>query len=545
MVLNGLVENTSNGFRVEIDVTNLPFNRETTYYLDKTIPCKIVKVGNSIYYLQTKDFIDNVNYIYIKHINYLKKSKKSVYTNNININPIYEKDFGLESIQIPVQLSLESNVDYHYYTIENDITYLSKEGINLSAGHLNLSVVSTYIDKVTNKRTLTTDNEIVSSKLNNIYLNNFKTEIFNEETIYLDSEGSILNIFNDTLFKLSTLFNPIKSWNTWSLLTNPDITKDVLIKGNLQMDASGHISLDGTNNYYTNSEIRDLSGFLHILPNGNNLPMFLVLLQFQNAFYENLPNFIRYDAFWLNPINYVNNFAKDIGLNIVFTGKKLLFENIPLDNLVINNQFIVIITNNTFLIVRDLSLVSTEIFNLVNNISNNVLYGVTIYDVLNHILILSQQFIGLKSSIKNFIGNSKNFGDLLLYIFKTKLGEAIDFKAMNNFSSLGLDLLTNNITYDTGYDTVEFLKDYPLNATEHLLNINIPYELNYNVDTSSGLYPYAIFLKDETYSSHTIYKIDFLEGEKILDKILNSEYDGKKISDINNDKGISFLDALK
>jgi len=35
------------------------------------------------------------------------------------------------------------------------------------------------------------------------------------------------------------------------------------------------------------------------------------------------------------------------------------------------------------------------------------------------------------------------------------------------------------------------------------------------------------------------------EEEKLLDKILNSEYDGKKISDIINDKGISFLDALK
>ena len=518
LVLNGLVENIENGFQVEIDITNILYNANSIYYLDKTIPCIII-LSDGKYYLQTKDFIDNVNYLYTKHINYLKKSKKSLYTTNININPIYEKDFGLESIQIPVELNLRSSIDYNYYTIENDISYLVKDGINISAGNLNLNVVSTYIDQVSMKRTLTTNDIIISSELNKIYFNNFKTNIFDEETIYLDSEGSLLNIFNDTNFKLSTLFNPIKSWNTWSLVTNPDITKDVLIKGNLQMDVSGNISLDSSNNYYTKSEIRDLSGFLYFLKKNNNFPMFLDLLYFQNTFYENLPNFIRYDSFWLNPIKYINNFLRDIDLNIIFTGTKLLFDNIPLDNLVINNQFIVIETNNTFKIVRDITLVSNEIFNIVNNISNNILYGVTIYGVLNHIITLSQQFINLKSTIKNFIGKPKNFGDLLLYIFKSKLGEAIDFRAMNNFSSLGLDVLTNLITYDSGYDTVEFLKDYPLNATEHMLNINIPYNLNYTVDTSSGLYPYAIFLQDETYSSHTVYKIDFLEGEKILNKI--------------------------
>jgi hypothetical protein len=98
----------------------------------------------------------------------------------------------------------------------------------------------------------------ISSELNNIYVNNIKTNIFDESTLYLDSEGSIINIFNDTKFELSTLFNPIKSWNTWSLLSNPDITKDVLVKGNLQLDSSGNISLDGSNNYYTKSEISDL-----------------------------------------------------------------------------------------------------------------------------------------------------------------------------------------------------------------------------------------------------------------------------------------------
>jgi len=518
LVLNGLVEDTLSGFQVEIDITGINYNPTFEYYIDKTIPCKIVEIED-VYYLRTTDFIENPNYIYSKHINYLKKSKKSTYDTNININPIFEKDFGLESIQIPTQLTLQSNINYFYYTINNDITYLTKSDINLSAGNLNLNVVSTYIDQVYNKRTLTTNNQIITSELNNIYLNNFKTNIFDETTIYLDSVGSLLNIFNDTIFRLSTLFNPIKSWNTWSLLSNPDITKDVFVKGNIQMDASGNISLDGSNNYYTQSEISDLSGFLQVLPDNNNLPRFLVLLDFQNAFYENLPNFIKYIDFWLNPVTYINRFLIDLGSNIKFTGTQLILDGVPLDKLVINNQFIVIATNNTYVIVRDISLVSNEIFNLVNNVSNNTLYGVTIYGVLNHILTLSQQFIGLQNTVINFVGQSKNFGDMLLYIFKSKLGEAIDFRAMNNFSTLGLDVLTNIITYNTGYDAVEYLKDYPFNATQHMLNIDIPYDLNYSVDTSSGLYPYAIFLEDETYASHTVYNIDFLQGNQILNKI--------------------------
>jgi hypothetical protein len=518
LILNGLVENTATGFQVEINMSGIPYYPNKLYYLDKTISCSIVLI-NGLYYLQTKDFIDNVNYIYTKHINYLKKSKKNLFTRNINISPIYEKEVTLESVQIHADLNLESNIDFYYYSINKDITYLERTDINLSAGNLNLPVVSEYIDVVTNKRTLTTNNAIISSELNHIYVNNFKTNIFDESTIYLDSEGSLINIFNDTKFQLSTLFNPIKSWNTWSLLTNPDITKDVLVKGNLQLDSSGNISLDGTDNYYTYSEISDLSGFLKIIPNNNNWSRFLVLLYFQNAFYENLQNFIKYESFWLNPIAYINNFSSDIGTNIIFTGTQLIYNNIPLDNLIINNQFIVVKTNDSYKILREELLISTEIFNLVNNISNNVIYGVTIYDVLKHILTLSQQLIGLKSTIKNFIGNPKNFGDLLLYIFKTRLGDAINFKAMNNFSSLGLDIVSNLISYDTKYDTVEFLKDYPFNATQHMLNINIPFDLKYNIDTSSGLYPYAIFLEDEIYASHSIYKVDFLEGEKILNKI--------------------------
>ena len=516
LILNGLVENIDDGFQIEIDIENLPNINENDFYIDKKTKCKILDISGN-YYLQSTEFFENIDYIYTKTINYLKKSIKNTYSSNININPIFEKPFGLESIQLPIELKFKSNIDFYYYDTINNLNYFSNESTNISVGQLNLPIVSTYIDMVSNKRIFTTKTEIINSKLNYVYLNDFKTNIFNEENIYLDSVASITNIFNDTNFMLSTLFNPIKSWNTWSVLTNPDISKTVLLQGNIYIDTSYNITTDTSENYYTYSEVYEISEFLNNVL--SNYDKFESLKYFETAFYENLPNFIKYEKFWMDPIVYINNFLIDISSSIIFTGTDLTLNGKSLNSLIINNQFIVISENDQFSVNRDLSFVVNEIYNLVNNKSDNNIYGVKINDVLKHIIELSTQYINLKDSIINFVGRSVNFADVLLYIFKDKLATSINFRAMNNFSSLGIDYLDNTITYDKNYDQIEYLKDYPFITTQNLLNINVPYELNYSIDTSSGLYPYAIFLEDDTYSTHTIYRVDFLEGEKILNKI--------------------------
>lgn len=46
--------------------------------------------------------------------------------------------------------------------------------------------------------------------------------------------------------------------------------------------------------------------------------------------------------------------------------------------------------------------------------------------------------------------------------------------------------------------------------------VNIPYNINYSIDTQSGLYLYKITLLDEKYKSYIIYKLDFLSGLNTL-----------------------------
>jgi hypothetical protein len=52
-----------------------------------------------------------------------------------------------------------------------------------------------------------------------------------------------------------------------------------------------------------------------------------------------------------------------------------------------------------------------------------------------------------------------------------------------------------------------------------MYNIDVPILINYNIDISSGLYPYKIMLTDETYVDQSIYKLNFLEGEYLLDTL--------------------------
>ena len=162
LIINGLMEPIASGYQVEIDATELaPFIGKKQFFIDKTIPCSIINQSGN-YYLQIRTFLENYNYIYTKDINYFKKVVKNTFTKNININPIFINKFGIESVQLPTKLKFETVVDYYYYTINSDFNYFINNpkklaNGNLSAGGLNLSVVSSYIDQVTSKRTFTTN----------------------------------------------------------------------------------------------------------------------------------------------------------------------------------------------------------------------------------------------------------------------------------------------------------------------------------------------------------------------------------------------------
>jgi hypothetical protein len=91
-------------------------------------------------------------------------------------------------------------------------------------------------------------------------------------------------------------------------------------KGDFIMDLSGNITRNTNNSYYSNLEAQDISGFLSNFD--NNFENFNALQLFETNFYSNLQYFIKVEAFWRNPVTYINNFISDLGLN---TTEKILF----------------------------------------------------------------------------------------------------------------------------------------------------------------------------------------------------------------------------
>ena len=549
--ITGLVENLPVGFRVQIDASNITdYIGKTQFYIDKTILCQVLFDNtDQNYYLVTKNFLENFSFIYIKNINYVKSLTKYNYNTKVTLNNNFQKDFGLENVKLPTSLSLVGGVDYNYYSLNTDIDLL-KNSYNLNAGFLNLQVVNYYFDVVLNKRIITTNDVVI--KPNNLYVNNLPTNIFDESRIYLDGPSSVLRIFADTKFIISSLFNPIKRWDTWSLVGNIDISKNVMSQGNFYMDLSGTITRDISNVYFTKSEERDISGFLS--SNLSNYDIVLEIKSFETNFYSDLPRFIGYNNFWTDPITYINSYIQDLSFNMYFDGTQLFYNGLPAKNFIINNQYDLSFNGNLYFLTRQINNVYQEINNLINNNYTDNLYGVRIDDVLVYVVGLSNNKNTL-NDLFNFSSKCVNFADLILNWTKNQLYSGIldvnqlinnlrTALSVQNFNFAGLDVANNVVTYDSSFNNCLFLTDYPYNATTNLYQTSIPYNINYNIDSVAGLYPYKIMLENESYASSTIYEIEFLEGDNLntlfsIDYpiIYNNqiEFFGKEDFDINLD----------
>ena len=584
--LTGIVETFINVYQIEIElITGIQYLGYYDFYMDKNIPCQIIEdidtSGNIIYLLQTNTFPSNFKDLYVKLNNYITTSIKNNYTYNKNIipNENFNKVYTYDSMKIPNILTYYRQQDYYYYSLDHDLSILTTDSINppnitYSTGYLNLKVVEYYKDLSLEKRVLETNEEVIL--LDSVFVNNLSTNIFDPSRIYQDGDGTLKNIFDNTNFIISSLLNPVKSWNNWSLVTNPDIPKSVMSKGNFYYDLTT-ITRDSSDNYYTLSEVKDISSFL-INVNTNvsygisiiyiyNYIIFNDLVTLQNKFYENLPNFIRYNDFWINPVTYINNFIDDCDLystivnpttkaisKIVYDGQKLYYQDnilsynqgnkINLDGIMLNNQFDVsfngniventdsylkqwvpwiVVDGTEYFVSRTISNVNQEIYNLINNTYTQNVYGCKIIDVFNHLNKLSQNYIDFNTTLNTTSRKCVNFTDFILDNLKNILYSEKTDLSIDNFLVRGVDIISNIITYDKNYTDSIYLKDYPYLATKNLYQTNIPYDINYNVDTSAGLYPYKIQLTDETYADQTIYKIDFLDGDE-LNNLLTIDY---------------------
>ncbi len=542
----GLVETIANGFSVEIEVGDLSnYIDIRDIYIDKNIKCTVY-FDVSSYFLITDNYPGEFDALYTKEINYIKTLTRNDYQKIIS-NNFYERPFNIESIKLPVELTIRSginnlydmNVNLNY--IDNSYNNIIDMSDNFSIGDLNLNIKTTYINDSDNVRVIQTQNEILDKTV--FYVNNHSIELFDELTIQQDIETQLENIISSTNFKHSVLFNPLKTWNTWSLLTNPENEKnEYLINGNIiaTYDSSNNIDISSESSaiYFTKSEYKDISSIL--TSDLFSFQLYNKIKYYQEEIYEHLNIIFKYDKFWEDPITYINSFAIDISSDIIFDGKSLYYNNEVIDKCILNNQFDLSYNSTPFkiTITRNIQKARNEITNFINNKINEYVYGVNILDVLKKLVELSDWLISNKNDLKNFTSTTENFADMLINLIKNKLYSNIS--GLNNQSTLnsqitnlqtslvldefdlqGVDTKNNYVMYDTSYNNIRTLFNYPISTTTNLTYTDIPYDANYKIDTKTGLYPYKISIDDENFIAYTLYKLDFLNGENVLDNTIS------------------------
>ena len=529
----GLIETITDGYCVKVEIGDLSnYINKYDIYIDKITKCTI-DLSGSIYYLKTSNYPGEFEYLYTKQINYITTLTKNKFSNLVKENNIFKKNFGLESIKFPIKLQFigREGINNYIYEIDdyNSNNYFNELTYNFSVNYLNLNIlVEKKIVDGDFKIFITSNEEIEEREQNEIfnsiiYINNIQTNIFDEFSIQNDIENILEEIIIETDFQHSILLNKLKSWNSWSILTNPETEKNIyLINGPLNYSGSS-FNFDGSGKYFTNIEISDLSKSL--TSKIFTIEKYLKLKYYQEKIYKHLNVFFKYSNFWKDPITYINNFAIDISSQLIFDGSHLKLNNEILDDIIINNQFDIsyVLVPLKIYVTRDINLAKTEIYNFINNKQTNIVYGVKILDVLKELVTISNELNNIKSMLKNFSFETKNFGDLLLNVFKNQLyGNLSNFNinitklqtlfSVENFQINGIDVKNNFITYDSSYNFGNIILEYPTDTFKIMNMINTPYNTNYSIDTNSGLYPYKITLFDEKYKSYTIYKLDFLSG---------------------------------
>jgi hypothetical protein len=569
--VNGIVELLNSDFKVEVNIGDLSnYINNSEIYTNNDTLCKINKI-NSLYYLITSNYPENIEYLYIKEINYIKKLKKENFDyiyekfNESRTFKLLEKNPTNESIKLPLELEIDYNInqwskitspDYNLTSYINNLPPLPFTRLdnalvkNITDNEMNNDNYS--VDNLNNIITIEEKKDVFNNMLqedekyiyiirskyqlfNNetyIYFNNITTNIFDESTLQCDIENIFEILFFETDFHYSILFNKLKPWNSWSILTNNELENSkYLIRGPLIYDLSGlrtHVPNEVV--YFTNNEFSDLSQSLS--SKNFSIDKYNKIKYYQEKIYSYLNSFFKYYEFWKDPKTYINNFAIDISSQIIFDGLHLKLNGKEIiDKIIINNQFDISYntTHTIYYITRSKSKIENEIYNFINNIKNDELYGVTILDVLKELVKISNNLTNIKDIIKNSSFETKNFTDLLLNVLENELYSKssnldIDLTKLKksfvveNFqlNDNDNDIKNNIITFDTSYNFVNNILEYPTDTFKIMNMVNIPYNINYSIDTNDGLYLYKITLLDEKYKSYIIYKLDFLSGINTL-----------------------------
>jgi hypothetical protein len=553
IVINGVPFYQNNNFYLEI-IDAAKFVDQDIYIVENSSQIYSIISLNAKFYLVSSTYLgNNINFIYLKNINYIKssnplnKSFKLTLQNHNDLrllNYITLNNIVNEKIVNRVKTSLDIIGDSYKYKIysTNNNPYALVQNINYYIGDPFLLINQNYTYQ---SNTYIFTNDAIPNLINNqtqlFTLIDNTTEYFNHLELFKTVPEVISKINLSSQIKPYYILNNLKSWDSWSLLSAININNisQLLNKGTIKYNSvTNTVYQDSAQDmYFTNSEFKYLSKLLIWL---NNNPNEINKINIQNnlliGILTQLEFWIIDSTFWFDVIGRINRFISDLNINVIFNGYCLVFSDESIDDSTffdltdpsnikrkyyLNNQFIL----NNNVITRNNNLIFNEISKIINNENNNSSYGIEINQLLNTLYIYGQEYNNLMNNIYNELNEDKNynyFNSIKLFINNIWDNYSSNLKQLNTNFNKNLNI-NYNITINSNqiinyFDSLfnfntkniinlnnneVYIKDFYL-----ISNINNQQNIVYNL-LSDPIYPYSILLSTDIIIPEVIFQINF------------------------------------
>ena len=309
----------------------------------------IIIKDNNKYTLQSDTYINNINIIYTKNINYLVQSLqqtkeiKSDKSLNDNLLDLYINTKVLNTEEI-VQNILISKInpdkpEYKFKLIDDSILILNTtENYKIKDLYLPVTDFDNSNNILSTKNFIDDDNIEIN---NDYYMVQFLTSytindisnILNNSTLFTDVKQLRQQLFLNSYIDTNIIYNYLKPWKTWSILSSANTTislkqliKQIIIEYPITHTINTAIS------YLTNNEINILQQFI-IAINTNTIYLqnYKDIKIIEPLIISQISNWISQPDFFLNVTENINLLLqnhKDIkDFNVFFDGNNIIFNN--------------------------------------------------------------------------------------------------------------------------------------------------------------------------------------------------------------------------
>ena len=358
----------NNQFRIQIENGNIFLGKDIYINVNST-DIYLIQLINKNFYLISNIYLgNNINSVYIKNINYVENiipSSKKWKSNYINHNDILlykyiDANFQLWQEKMAIQVIIELDIigDYYKYKLYqlNNNPIILNPNISYTIGDQSLKIINTFLyNNITYIYTESSVPNIVNNITQLYIIDNNNNDYFNKINLSKTVPELFSKIKKNLNIIPSMIFNYIKPWTLWSILSNYNNNEIQTLLNRGDIIYNNNTIIQNNNNiYFTNNELLFLSNLLKFI--GNNVIEYNKIIQQQlilNLILNELKSWLNDSTFWLNVTNRINQFLLDNNFNnVTFNGICLIFSG-ELDNIntyfdsnnkrkyYLNNQYII------------------------------------------------------------------------------------------------------------------------------------------------------------------------------------------------------------